>query len=384
MNDPAVEPMRAGGAAALSDSSGRSSAPALEVRNVSKKFGDVVAVDDVSFDVRDGEFLFLIGPSGCGKTTTLRMIGGYERATSGEIAIRGRVVNDVPLEKRNIGMVFQSYALFPHMTVTRNVEYGLRMRRVSAAERRERVREVLDLVELSDLGDRYPAQLSGGQRQRVALARVIVYEPDILLLDEPLANLDKRLRDVMRVELKKLQEKVGITTVYVTHDQEEALTMADRLVVMEGGRMLQIGTPSDLYNTPSTAFVATFLGETSSFRGVVESHTDGVAHIVMDDGFRASLRHREDVSVRDRVMVSIRPEAVTVSVREPEQKENVVAGAVDFVSYLGSHVVYMVRIDGGHSIIRASEPIPSGRARFSHGDPVFASWDIDHVVYVRD
>ena len=194
--------------------------PVLEVRNVSKRFGETVAVDDVSFDVHDGEFLFLIGPSGCGKTTTLRMIGGYERATSGEIAIRGRVVNDVPLEKRNIGMVFQSYALFPHMTVTRNVEYGLRMRKLPASERRARVGEVLDLVELSDLGERYPAQLSGGQRQRVALARVIAYEPDILLLDEPLANLDKRLRDVMRVELKKLQEKVGITTVYVTHDRK--------------------------------------------------------------------------------------------------------------------------------------------------------------------
>ena len=358
--------------------------PVLEVRNVSKRFGETVAVDDVSFDVHDGEFLFLIGPSGCGKTTTLRMIGGYERATSGEIAIRGRVVNDVPLEKRNIGMVFQSYALFPHMTVTRNVEYGLRMRKLPASERRARVGEVLDLVELSDLGERYPAQLSGGQRQRVALARVIAYEPDILLLDEPLANLDKRLRDVMRVELKKLQEKVGITTVYVTHDQEEALTMADRLIVMEGGRMLQIGSPKALYNRPGTAFVATFLGETSSFRGVVESDREGVAHVAMDDGFQATFRHREDVSVGDRVMVSIRPEAVTVTPERPDGGENVVAGNVDFVSYLGSHVVYMIRIDGGPALIRASEPIPSGEARFASGDRVFASWDIDHVVYVRD
>ena len=358
--------------------------PVLEVRNVSKRFGETVAVDDVSFDVHDGEFLFLIGPSGCGKTTTLRMIGGYERATSGEIAIRGRVVNDVPLEKRNIGMVFQSYALFPHMTVTRNVEYGLRMRKLPASERRARVGEVLDLVELSDLGERYPAQLSGGQRQRVALARVIAYEPDILLLDEPLANLDKRLRDVMRVELKKLQEKVGITTVYVTHDQEEALTMADRLIVMEGGRMLQIGSPKALYNRPGTAFVATFLGETSSFRGVVESDREGVAHVAMDDGFQATFRHREDVSVGDRVMVSIRPEAVTVTPERPDGGENVVAGNVDFVSYLGSHVVYMIRIDGGHALIRASEPIPSGEARFASGDRVFASWDVDHVVYVRD
>ena len=382
MTDSGREPFGAGTGSTPATRAARP--PVLEVRNVSKRFGGTVAVDDVSFDVHDGEFLFLIGPSGCGKTTTLRMIGGYERATSGEIAIRGRVVNDVPLEKRNIGMVFQSYALFPHMTVTRNVEYGLRMRKLPASERRARVGEVLDLVELSDLGERYPAQLSGGQRQRVALARVIAYEPDILLLDEPLANLDKRLRDVMRVELKKLQEKVGITTVYVTHDQEEALTMADRLIVMEGGRMLQIGSPKALYNSPGTAFVATFLGETSSFRGVVESDREGVAHVVMDDGFQATFRHREDVSVGDRVMVSIRPEAVTATPERPDGGENVVAGNVDFVSYLGSRVVYMIRIDGGHALIRASESIPSGEARFASGDRVFASWDIDHVVYVRD
>ena len=382
MKDSGREPFDTGSRSISSTQS--SQPPVLEVRNVSKWFGDTPAVDDVTFDVHDGEFLFLIGPSGCGKTTTLRMIGGYERATSGEIAIRGRVVNDVPLEKRNIGMVFQSYALFPHMTVTRNVEYGLRMRRVPASERNERVREVLDLVELSDLGERYPAQLSGGQRQRVALGRVIAYQPDILLLDEPLANLDKRLRDVMRVELKKLQEKVGITTVYVTHDQEEALTMADRLVVMEGGRMLQIGSPKELYNSPSTTFVATFLGETSSFRGAVESDEAGVAHVVMDDGFRATFRHLKDVSIGDRVMVSIRPEAVTISTEPPEGKENVVSGIVDFASYLGSHVVYMIRIDDANALVRASEPIPSGEARFGQGDRVFASWDIDHVVYVRD
>ena len=243
---------------------------------------------------------------------------------------------------------------------------------------------MLDLVELTEFAERYPAPLSGGQRQRVALGRVIAYEPDILLLDEPLANLDKRLRDVMRVELKKLQEKVGITTVYVTHDQEEALTMADRLIVMEGGRMLQIGSPKELYNSPGTAFVATFLGETSSFRGTVESDVEGVAHVVMEDGFRATFRHREDVSVGHRVMVSIRPEAVTITTQPPDAKENVVAGVVDFASYLGSHVVYMIRIDGAHALIRASEPIPSGEARFAQDDRVFASWDIDHVVYVRD
>ena len=356
----------------------------LQVRNVTKTFGDAIAVNDVSFEVYDGEFLFLIGPSGCGKTTTLRMIGGYETPTSGEITIRGRAMNNVPLDKRNIGMVFQSYALFPHMTVRRNVEFGLRTRNVPKAERQERVEAALDLVELSQFGERYPSQLSGGQRQRVALSRVIIYEPDILLLDEPLANLDKRLRDVMRVELKKLQEKVGITTVYVTHDQEEALTMADRIAVMDDGALLQVGAPSDVYNKPRTTFVATFLGETSSFQGTVDSITGDLAHISMDDGFRTAIRHGTALAEGQRLIASIRPERVRISAEKPAQEENVFSGVVDFVSYLGAYVVYMIRIDDGQTLIRASEPIPSGRASFAEGDHVFASWDVDHVVYIQD
>ncbi len=356
----------------------------LQVKNVTKTFGDAIAVNDVSFEVYDGEFLFLIGPSGCGKTTTLRMIGGYETPTSGEITIRGRVMNNVPMDKRNIGMVFQSYALFPHMTVRRNVEFGLRARKMPKTERQERVEAALDLVELSQFGDRYPAQLSGGQRQRVALSRVIVYEPDILLLDEPLANLDKRLRDVMRVELKKLQEKVGITTVYVTHDQEEALTMADRIAVMDDGALIQVGAPSEVYNEPRTVFVATFLGETSSFQGTVDSITGDLAQILMDDGFWAVIRHGTELTEGQRLIASIRPERVQISAEKPAQEENVFSGVVDFVSYLGAYVVYMIRIDDGQALIRASEPIPSGRASFAEGDHVFASWDVDHVVYIQD
>ena len=358
--------------------------PVLEVRNVTKRFGETVAVDSMSFEVYDGEFLFLIGPSGCGKTTTLRMIGGYETPTSGDIAIRGRVVNNVPLEKRNIGMVFQSYALFPHMTVRQNVEFGLKTRGVPRAERRDRAEGALRLVELEVLGDRFPAQLSGGQRQRVALARVIVYEPDILLLDEPLANLDKRLRDAMRVELKKLQGKVGITTVYVTHDQEEALAMADRIAVMDQGNILQIGSPSDVYNRPSTSFVATFLGETSSFTGIIDNVTDDIAHIVMEEGFRSAVRHVDDIAKGDRLTISIRSERVRVSRERPAQTENIFAGTVDFVEYLGAYAVYSIQLESGKAIIEASEPIPSGQTSFEVGDHVFASWDVDHVVYIRD
>ena len=357
---------------------------ALEVRKVCKRFGGWVAVDEVSFVVHEGEFVFLIGPSGCGKTTTLRMIGGYESPTSGEIRIHGRLVNDVPLDKRNIGMVFQNYALFPHMTVRSNVEFGLRVRKIPKAARRERVDGTLDLVELRQLGDRYPSQLSGGQRQRVALARVIAYEPELLLLDEPLANLDKRLRDVMRVELKKLQEKVGITTLYVTHDQEEALTMADRIAVMDEGRLLQIGSPSEVYNTPSTAFVATFLGDTSSYRAQVTAVADKVAHLITNEGLRASVAHRGDLAVGDLLVASIRPERVRLSCERPLQEENVFPGVIDFVSYLGAYVIYMVRLPQSNALMRASEQIPTGIPSFAEGDNVYASWEASQAVYVRE
>jgi ABC-type Fe3+/spermidine/putrescine transport system ATPase subunit len=281
-------------------------------------------------------------------------------------------------------MVFQNYALFPHMTVRGNVEFGLRIRKIPKANRYKRVDAALDLVELRHLADRYPSQLSGGQRQRVALARVIAYEPELLLLDEPLANLDKRLRDAMRVELKKLQEKIGITTIYVTHDQEEALTMADRIAVMDQGRLLQLGKPSDVYNTPTTAFVATFLGDASSFRAEVSAVTDTIAHLVTKDGLRSSITHRGDLTVGDALAASIRPERVHLSHHRPTESENLIAGVVDFVSYLGSYVVYVVRLPDNDVLLRASESIPSGVPSFSEGDQVFASWRAGQAVYVKE
>ena len=358
--------------------------PVLELRNVTKRFSHGIAVNNVSIPVYDGEFLFLIGPSGCGKTTTLRMIGGYETPTSGEIVIRGHVVNNVPLERRNIGMVFQSYALFPHMTVWQNIEFGLRTRHVPKRRRGERVAAVLDLVELFNFKDRYPVQLSGGQRQRVALARVIVFEPDILLLDEPLANLDKRLRDSMRVELKKLQEKVGITTVYVTHDQEEALTMADRLAIMDQGDLLQTGSPSEVYNRPQSSFVAMFLGETSCFPARVTGVTNSLLELECGEDLRAAVARGGQFEVGDRVSVSIRPERVAVDTHRPSGTENAFPGVIDFVSYLGANVVYMIRLDGSRLLIRASEAIPRGSARFSAGERVFVSWRAEQAVCVKD
>jgi ABC-type Fe3+/spermidine/putrescine transport system ATPase subunit len=311
------------------------------------------------------------------------MIGGYETPTSGDIIVRGRRINDVPLEKRNIGMVFQSYALFPHMTVRGNVEFGLRMRRTPAAERKERVDATLALVELGKFADRYPVQLSGGQRQRVAIARVLAFEPDILLLDEPLANLDKRLRDTMRVELKKLQEKVGITSIYVTHDQEEALSMADRIAIMDGGRLLQLGTPREIYNRPESNTVATFLGETTTFVGVVESVEREFVHLRTDGGFRLALPRDGELEPGQELLVSIRPERVRLSIQPPGRSFNRLEGTVDFVSYLGAHVTYMIRLANTGTTLRASELLTSGSATFEEGQKVHAFWNAEHAVYLK-
>ena len=230
------------------------------LNGLSKSYGKVDVIKDVSLDIEDGEFVVLIGPSGCGKTTTLRMVAGLLDPTEGEILIKGRKVNDVPIHKRNLGLVFQNYALFPHKTIAENVAFGLKYRGVSKQDARKRVQGALELVQLPGVGDRYPKQLSGGQQQRIALARAIVIEPDVLLLDEPLSALDANLREDMRVELKRIQERIGVTTIFVTHDQSEALAMSDQIVVMSAGRVEQVGAPEDVYNTPASEFVANFLG----------------------------------------------------------------------------------------------------------------------------
>ncbi len=250
---------------------------AVQLAGVCKRFapGAPQALDHLTLEVAEGEFLFLLGPSGCGKTTALRLIGGYERPDAGVVALGGAVVNDVPAHQRNVGMVFQHYALFPHMTVAQNVAFGLRMRRVPSDERSRAVDWALNLVRLAGMGGRYPRELSGGQQQRVALARAIAFRPALLLLDEPFANLDRHLRDEMRLELKVLQRRLGLTTVFVTHDQEEALAMADRVAVLDRGRLQQAGAPSALYNRPQTGFVARFMGEMNLLDGILGGPTPG-------------------------------------------------------------------------------------------------------------
>src|SRR5947209_19587917 len=252
----------------------------LEIEGLSKHFGATVAVHEFSLDVRDGEFVMLLGPSGCGKTTTLRMIAGFIAPTAGRVRLGGKDVTVLPPWKRNAGLVFQSYALFPHITVAENVAFGLEMRKVPKAEIAPRIAEALRLVRLDHLSDRLPRQLSGGQQQRVALARALVFRPDVLLLDEPLSNLDAKLRQDVRVEIRELQRKLGLTTVMVTHDQEEAMTMADRLVVMSEGRIRQIGSQQDLYERPSEKFVADFVGR-STF---IDGRMDGPGRFVSAGG----------------------------------------------------------------------------------------------------
>jgi spermidine/putrescine ABC transporter ATP-binding subunit len=347
--------------------------PGIRVAGLVKRFGAVTAVNHVSFEVAKTEFVSLLGPSGCGKTTTLRCIGGYETPTEGTIEIAGRVVNEVPVHQRDIGMVFQNYALFPHKTVGENVGFALKMRGTPKLERRARIAEALELVELPGYEDRYPKQLSGGQRQRVALARALIHRPSVLLLDEPLANLDRRLRQSMRVELKLIQERVGISTVFVTHDQEEALVMSDRVAVMEGGRVHQIGAPSEVYHRPATGFVATFMGETNFLEGRVLAVEAGVAHVRVR-GDRVILVEAGAGCVPGReIAVSVRPERIEIGSEAPAGAVNVAVGTVEFVTYLGSTASYRVRTWADQRL-QITRPLAADRADFAEGDTVALWW----------
>ena len=281
---------------------------AVSLRGISKLFDDVTAVDNVDLDISDGEFFALLGPSGCGKTTTLRMIAGLELPSAGTLQIFGDEVGSLPPNKRPVNTVFQNYALFPHMSVADNVAFGLRMRKVSKSEISARVEEAISLVRMSGMEARRPSQLSGGQQQRVALARALVNRPKVLLLDEPLAALDLKLRQEMQFELKQLQREVGITFVFVTHDQEEALALSDRIGVMNEGRLLQVGTPEEMYDAPVDRFVADFIGRSNFLKGVLES----AAVVCLSNGQRINVPAVDTVAVGDDVQVSLRPERVMI------------------------------------------------------------------------
>lgn len=353
--------------ASVTDGTGAPQA-AISLRGVTKRFEDVVAVDQVDLTISDGEFFSLLGPSGCGKTTTLRMIAGLEQPTAGHISIFDEEMGLRPANERPVNTVFQSYALFPHMTVARNVAFGLEMRKVDKREVNERVERVLALVELEGMGDRRPDQLSGGQQQRVALARALVNEPQVLLLDEPLGALDLKLRKAMQLELKSLQDEVGITFVYVTHDQEEALTMSDRIGVMRHGHLLQVGTPEEIYEHPADRFVADFIGETSFLSGSAA----GPGEIELDDG--TTVRIDEDLPDGDRVLLAVRPERMRLRRRGdlPPDAQRVEGEVIQRV-YAGTSVSYEVRWGGG--LLQVRESTAREAERFEIGDRVSVTWE---------
>jgi len=327
----------------------------LRLTGITKCYGDVKAVDGFSVDIADGEFLVLLGPSGCGKTTTLRIVAGFIEPTLGSVHLGERDVTVLPPWKRNAGLVFQSYALFPHMSVNDNVAFGLEMRKMPRAEMAPRIAEALRLVRLDHLSDRLPRQLSGGQQQRVALARALVFRPDVLLLDEPLSNLDAKLRQEVRVEIRELQRKLGLTTVMVTHDQEEALTMADRLVVMSEGRIRQIGSQQDLYERPADKFVADFVGRSTFIDGRMEAPGRFVSKgglVVACEGTGSG-----DASL------ALRPERLALMTGTARAMDNSFPGAVEFISYLGSQVDLHVRLSPMERVVvqiqnRPEQPLP--------------------------
>ena len=347
----------------------------VDVRQLRKLYGTALAVRDVSFDVGQSEFVSLLGPSGCGKTTTLRCIGGYERPSSGEILVDEERINDVPVHRRNIGMVFQSYALFPHKKVRDNVAFALKMQGVGKSERHRRAAEILELVHMSDLADRYPNQLSGGQRQRVALARAIIHRPKVLLLDEPLANLDRKLREAMRVELKLIQERVGISAVLVTHDQEEAMVISDRIVVMQDGEVHQFGTPTEVYNKPATRFVANFIGQTNFLDGTVTTVNGGIAKVRVSDSVEVEVETPNGCAPGSNIGVSVRPERIDLSSKRPAYG-NVISGRVTFVTFVGSQAEYRVETDDG-LVLEASEQVIDGLPHYREGEMVHLHWPAD-------
>jgi mannopine transport system ATP-binding protein len=346
-------------------------APAVSFQRVSRRFGAITAVDNVTLDVAAGEFLSLVGPSGSGKTTLLMMLAGFEQPSAGRLAVGGRDITDLAPNHRNIGMVFQKYALFPHRTVAENIAFPLRMRGVGRSERRRRVDEALEMVKLDGYGHRMPAQLSGGQQQRVALARAIVFEPPVILMDEPLGALDKKLRQHMQIEIKELQARLKATVIYVTHDQDEALTMSDRVAILDRGRLVQTGGPRELYEFPTTAFVADFLGD-MNFLPAEFAGPDEPSARVMVGGRPVPVRASCSVDgpKRGPLRLAVRPEHVTVA---PGAIGQGLEGKVDRLIFQGSNLTILIAVNRVGQL-RAQVQAQSPLASLAKGDPVTVTW----------
>ena len=351
----------------------------LAISGLSKDFGDFKAVDNVSLHVEQGEFLSLLGPSGCGKTTILRMIAGLIEPDAGQIRIADDDITWRPVHKRNIGLVFQSYALFPHMSVFENVAFGLRQRGVNDTDIRHRVGEALQLVRLQGLEQRMPRELSGGQQQRVALARAIAPRPALLLLDEPLSNLDAKLRDTMRIELRLLQRELGLTTVFVTHDQEEALTMSDRICVLYAGKIQQIDSPRDVYDHPRTPFVAEFFGRSNTLEGRVQDSGSPLLIRLADDAELIAQTAPQGLQNGASVRVTLRRESLHLSLEPPPQAHNCFAGVLELSSFAGNTMIYVVRLANGLEL-SAEKQVGRGREALPNGAQVYLSIDPADVI----
>lgn len=358
----------------------------LEFRNVSKLFDGHPAVDDTSFSAQKGEIVCIVGPSGCGKTTALRLIAGFETPTSGEIWLGGREVSGLPAHKRNIGLMFQNYALFPHMTVEENVAFGLRMRKIGGEESRAKVAAVLSMVHMDGMAARYPHQLSGGQQQRVALSRAIVIEPLMLLLDEPLSNLDAKLREEMQVEIKEIQRRLKITMVFVTHDQKEALTISDRILVMHEGKVLQEGSPVDVFERPQHSFVAGFIGQSNLLRGKAVGTVDGQILMRTVNGMELVGRSDRPIATGTPLISVIRHPRVKVELghKAVPDSRNSFPGHIHLINYLGESVEYICTFGDGERIISSVAIANAGEITLPIGTEVRISWKVSDCLMMED
>ena len=349
--------------------------PLLEIRGVSKKFGDFIAVNNVDLDIYHGELFCLLGGSGCGKTTLLRMLAGFEKPSSGQILIDGQDMSEVPPYKRPTNMMFQNYALFPHMTVEKNVAFGLEQDGLAKSEISDKIDSILRLVELQDYKKRRPQQLSGGQRQRVALARALVKQPKLLLLDEPLSALDKKLREQTQFELMNIQDKVGVTFVVVTHDQEEAMTLSTRIAVMDRGRFIQTGTPTEIYEYPRDRFVADFIGSANILDGKVVSNLEGMIEVSTYLG-KFSFKSNSNISEGSDLFVGLRPEKINITKAASKSKNS--TGYIDDIGYFGDYSIYKVRLDEGQiiDVTAQNQKRPkNAKDRLTYEDKVNLNWD---------